>query len=124
MIKVDPIRGFKSLRAINVFSTLMLGLKMVPEFVVEEHDDFLERVHNLPEDEKRRLFKRAVEIVELERGEVAACLSFVRDPNGVPYSSLNMDNLSHTEIINAVTEVCMEISRMEVSSLTEDEKKK
>ena len=59
----------------------------------------------------------------MQEDEVGALISFATDPNGIPYSKTNLKNLSAESLHEIIVAVCMEIGRMKIEILSEDEKK-
>lgn len=122
-MEVSELKGFKSLRALNVFHTLLLGLKMLPEYALESYEDFFARVDAMPAKDKEKMIREAILFVELKEDEVAALITFCKDKNGVPYSSENLKSLGPDEIFNIIVAVCMKIARFKIDFVTEGEKK-
>lgn len=123
MIKVLELRGYNSLRALNAFSALMLGIKMLPEYMLEDYDSFMKRVQELPEDKQKELLFQAARHVQLEQGEVEALICFCTDKNGIPYRSENLKNLSPDQIVEIIVAVCYEISKIKIDIISDSEKK-
>lgn len=123
-VKVLELRGYKSLRAYNAFSTLMLGLKMLPAYMNEPYEAFLERIEAMPPEDQEKMVREAVKFVELSKDEVEALISFCCDPHGIPYSKVNLDNLKPHEFMDLIVAVCMEIAKLSLDFVTADEKKK
>lgn len=123
MIKVKPIKGFKSLRALNAFNILVLGLKMLPAYMKESYEDFLARLHEMPEADQRKMLKEAAMFVELQPDELEALVYYATDKNGVPYSAENQKNLGPDEIVEIIVAVCLEISKIRIDIVSEKEKK-
>lgn len=123
-MKVLELKGYKSLRAVNAFHTLMLGMKMLPAFLGESYESFNARTSEFSDDEKLKLIKEAALFVELQEEEVKALVSFCTDANGYPYQASNINNLSPSELLECVVAVCFEISKIKVDLLSESEKKK
>lgn len=124
MIKVLPLKGFKSLRALNTFNTLLLGLKMLPAYIREDYETFYGSFVDKTEEEKEKLLREALAFVPLQQDEIEAVLSFAADPNGIPYTAANVKNLSVDQIFETVTAVCMAIGRIKIDLVSESEKKK
>lgn len=122
-ITVLELKGYKSLRALNAFHTLMLGLKMLPEYMAEGYEEFMTRVSKMSPEEQKQMIKTAVLFVELSKEEVEALICFTVDPNGVPYTAVNLKSLSADELHAIIVAVCFEISKIKVDFLTEAEKK-
>lgn len=122
-IKVTPLKGYKSLKALNAFHALMLGLKMLPSYMGETYEDFYAKVALMDLDSQEKLIKEAALFVELQQDEVSALMSFATDANGVPYSPENMKNLKPDELINIIVAVCLEISKIKIDFVSESEKK-
>lgn len=123
-MKVLELKGYKSLRAYNVFSTLMLGLKMIPDYMHLSYEEFLGSIDQMNEDDQRKMLKKAAMFVNLEKEEIEAIICFATDKHGVPYSSENIRNLTPDKLIEAIVEVCMQVSKIKVDFVSEDEKKK
>lgn len=123
-MKILPLVGYKSFRALNAFHVLLLGLKMIPLYAELSYERFFEDFKDRPEEEKEKLIRQAAVLVELKQDEVEALLSFSTDKNGVPISAENVKNLDPGQIHEAIVAVCMQIGRIKVDLVTEDEKKK
>lgn len=124
MKEVLPLKGFKSLKALNAFNALLLGLKMLPEFLPIDYQTFFASFKDKTDGEKETLLRQAVAFVELDESEVSALITFCADNNGVPYCSANLSNLSPDELHEIIVSVCMEIGRIKIDLVSEDEKKK
>lgn len=122
--QVLPLKGYKSLRALNAFNALVLGLKMIPEYMTMSFEDFLNRLSAMPEADQIQMLKKAALFVELSKEEVEAIVCFCTDKNGVPYEAANLKNLSPDELIDVIVAVCAEIAKMKIDFVTENEKKK
>lgn len=118
-----PLKGYKSLRALNAFHALLLGLKMLPAYISEDYEKFYASFKDRTEADKERLIREAAVFVELSEDEVEALISFATDINGVPYSRVNLKNLSAKELHEIIVAVCMEIGRIKIEILSEGEKK-
>ncbi len=123
-MKVLELKGFRSLRALNAFNTLMLGLKMLPAYMGEQYEEFFERVSLMTEEDQEKLIREASVFVELQKEEVEALLSFCTDANGVPYSAENMKNLGPKDIHEGIVAVCKEIAKIKIDLIGKAEKKK
>lgn len=123
MVKVLELKGYKSLRALNAFNALMLGLKMLPQYMGESYESFLARIHDMPHEDQKKMIREAALFVELTKEEVEALVCFCADKNGVPYSSENLKNLGPAEQVEIIVEVCAEISKIKIDFVSETEKK-
>lgn len=123
-MKVTPLKGYKSLRALNAYNTLLLGLKMLPAYMAESYEDFLNRISKMPEADQLKMFREAAMLVELQKDEVEAIVGFCQDANGVPYEAANLKNLDPKTMINMIVAVCGEIAKMKIDFVTPNEKKK
>ncbi len=122
-MKVLELKGPRSLRALNAYSTLMIGLKMLPAYMGESYEEFLGRVELMPAADQEKLIREAVLFVPLEKEEIEAVLSFCADANGVPISSENVRNLGPKELHEAITAVCVQIARIKIDLVSDSEKK-
>lgn len=122
-MKVLELKGFKSLRAMNAFNALMLGLKMLPAYMGETYEDFFARIQKMSVADQNKMIREAAMFVELQEEEVKALICFCADKNGVPYSSENLKNLGPGELIEMIVSVCAEIAKIKIDMLSESEKK-
>lgn len=123
-MKVLPLKGYRSLSALNAFHALLLGLKMLPQYLSIDYETFYESFNEKTEDEKEKLLREAVLFVQLTENEVAALTSFSTDKNGIPYTDVNIKNLSLDQLHELIVAVCMEIGRIKIDIVSENEKKK
>lgn len=123
MSRVLELKGYKSLRALNAFSALVLGLKMLPAYMKESYEEFLGRLQAMPPADQKIMLRQAAQFVELQREEVEALAAFYADPNGVPYTGANLASLPPDRIIDIIVEVCAEIAKIKVDFVSETEKK-
>jgi len=121
--KILPLVGYKSLRALNAFHALLLGLKMLPAYQAVGYESFFASFGEKTDSEKEKLLREAAVFVELQQDEVEALISFATDKNGVPYSSVNLKNLNAGELHEIIVSVCMEIGRIKIDLVSEEEKK-
>lgn len=122
--KVLELKGYKSLRALNAFNALLLGLKMLPSYMAESYEDFLNRISGMAEADQRKMIREAALFVELQKEEVEAIVGFCADKNGVPYEASNLKNLGPDELVEIIVAVSMEIAKMKIDFVTPNEKKK
>lgn len=123
MIKVLPLKGYKSLRALNAFHALLLGLKMLPAYIMQDYESFYEGFKHKTEAEKEKLLREAAVFVQLGQDEVEALISFATDKNGIAYQSANMKSLPLDEMHSIIVAVCMEIGRIRIDLISDEEKK-
>lgn len=123
MIQVLELKGYKSLRAMNAFHALMLGLKMLPSYMGESYEEFFSRVQQMPQDDQKKMIKEAALFVELQKEEVEALVCFCADKNGVPYTSENLKSLKPDNILEIIIAVCFEISKIKIDFVSDSEKK-
>jgi hypothetical protein len=119
-----PLKGYKSLRALNAFHALLLGLKMLPAYIQEDYESFYAGFSAKTEAQKETLLREAAVFVQLAQDEVEALVSFATDKNGIPYSSVNLANLTADALHEIIVSVCMEIGRIKIELVSEEEKKK
>ena len=121
--KVIELTGAKSLVAFNGFNSLLLGLKMLPDHIEKSYEEFHALFDEMSEADKERALSRAVAHIALTEDEVEAMVSFCCDANGVPYGKSNIKNLKLKDLHEVIISVAMEIGRIKVDILSEDEKK-
>lgn len=123
MKKVLPLVGYKSLRALNAFHMIMMGLKMIPIYAFIPYEEFFKSFDDKSEKEKEVFLREGLAIIELKEDEVDALIGFCCDGNGIPYGKSNTKNLDLKEIYECCLSVLVEISKIEISFITESEKK-
>ncbi len=123
-MKVLELKGYKSLKALNAFHALMLGVKMLPAYQHDTYEDFYERVSGLDIADQEKILREATVFVELKKDEVEALICFCVDANGVPYSAENLKNLGPKDLVDIIVAVCLEISKIKIDLVSEYEKKK
>lgn len=121
--EVLKIEGLKSQPTLAAYGALLMGLKMTPEYAFKSYEEFLDMVHKLPEEDIKKIFRSAFHFVPMEEDELLSFLRWVKDPNGVPFSHVNVKNLSLEAIREAVVAVCLEITRFKIDLVSDDEKK-
>lgn len=119
-----PLVGYKSLRALNAFHALLLGLKMLPAYLAEGYESFYASFNTKTDVEKENALREAAVFVQLAEDEVEALISFATDKNGIPYGKENFKNLNAGEIHEIIVGVCMEIGKIKIDIVSEQEKKK
>jgi len=122
-MKVLELKGYKSLKALNAFHALLLGLKMLPMYISISYENFYEVFKEKTRDEKETFLREAAVFVQLEQDEVEALISFCCDANGVPYSATNIKNLTPDQIHEIIVAVCMAIGDININLVSEGEKK-
>ncbi len=122
--QVLPLKGYKSLKALNAFHALLLGLKMLPAYMSVDYQEFYASFKSMDDSKKERSLREAAAFVQLTSDEVDSLISFSTDRNGVPFSAVNSSNLSPDEIFEIIVHVCMEIGRIKIDLVSEEEKKK
>jgi hypothetical protein len=123
-MKVLPLKGYKSLRALNVFHTLLLGMKMLPINVFKSYEEYFKEFDLMTEEQKETLIREAVLFVELTPDEIEAILSFCCDSNNIPFERSNIASLTADKIHEMIVSVCLEISKIKIDMVSENEKKK
>ena len=122
--KVLPLVGLESLHAFTAFNALLLGMKMLPAYAAIPYVTFYASFGEKSEAEKETFLREALAFVTLSKEEVSALVSFCTDSNNVPYGPHNMKSMPVKELFDIVIAVCMEIGRIEITLVTEAEKKK
>lgn len=122
-MKILELKGYKSLKALNAFHMLLLGLKMLPAYLHLTYDEFHEQFKEMSSATKEKYIREASLLVQIEQSEVEALISFAADANGIPYNATNLKNLGPKEIHEIIVAVCMEIGSIDIELLSEEEKK-
>lgn len=123
MRKVAELKGYKSLRALNAYTTLLIGMKYLPAYAKYSYEEFLALLDKMPLEDQRKVLTTGAKLVELDKEEVEALVSFCSDPNGVPYTAENIVNLDPFELVEVIVSVCLSISQMKLDLISDSEKK-
>lgn len=123
--KCLPLKDYKSLRALNAFSALLIGMKMLPAHAHYTLEEFFALIEAMSPEDQVTILTNGAKIVALDQEEVKALVCFCTDKNGIPYSVENLKNLGPGELVEVIVTVCMEvIQNINVDLVTKDEKKK
>ena len=107
-INKDDLRGLKSPAGFQVLYTLLIGFYTVPTFDGKtDFEEFIKDFEAMPREDKERVLKKAISIVPLKEDEYLNALYFAKDANGIRYTKENVDNLTYSEIMELVVEVCL-----------------
>jgi hypothetical protein len=123
MKTVEPLVGLKSFWAMQSYHKLLLGIKMIPEYSQLAYEDFYAVVEMCSPEDKEKIIRKAVLLVNLESDEAYSLMAFCKDPNGVPYGRVNTTKMAPDEMFEILVSVCLEISQIKIKFVTEAEKK-
>lgn len=123
-MKILELKGYKSLKALTGFHTLLLTLKMLPMNMEIPYTTFYAAFNDKTDEEKETDLRLALSFMHLEQEEIESLVCFACDANDVPYTTANIKNLAMEEIFEIIVKVCMQIGKIKVSLVTEEEKKK
>lgn len=123
-MKVLAIKGSNALNALQGFSALLLGFKMLPSRIAEDFEHYYESFKDKTDPEKEKVLREALMFVNLKKDEIEAIVSFATDKNGIPYSAASIKNMELKDLFEVIIAVCMEIGRIKISLVSDDEKKK
>lgn len=120
---VKQARGVAGARAFQVYHRLVFGLNMTPLNAGKKYDEWVREFEAKTDEDKRRDLAVACLLVDLEPEEMHALLALASDPNGNPLGPENVSGLPPNEIVEIMTDVCMELSKIPLYSLTSEQKK-
>lgn len=112
------------MHALNAYNSLLLGLWMLPANMTKDRLGFLVEMQALPPEQQETWLRESIAFVKLSAEEIGSLITFATDPNGVPYQASNRDNLDLMEIFEICLAVCVEISKIKVQLISEEEQKK
>ncbi len=122
--RVLPLKDVRSLRALNAFYALLIGMKMLPAYQHYSMEEFFSIIEAMKPEDQLTVFVSGAKIVELNPDEVKAMVCFCTDKNGVPYTAENIKNLGPSELVEVIVAVCMEIvTNINIDLVTTEEKK-
>lgn len=111
---VTELKGIKSVRVMQITSTLMLGLLMLPINMNKTFDNFYSEILEYDESDQRTILEDAVRFVELKDDELSAIMGFCKDANGIQIDKSNINNYNPAEIMDMVVEVCLQVFKIDV----------
>ena len=120
---VLSLTGISGVRAFNVFHHVVLGMKMLPVNLEKGYDGFLAELSGKSDDERKKFFISGLNFVTLDEEDIEAVLRFCTDTNGVPLCRANTKTMAAQDIISNMSDVFVEISKINVNLVTGDEKK-
>lgn len=123
MNNVSELKGIKSVKVLNVLCTLLYGCYLLPTNSSKKYEEFVESFEMAEINEKKEILYKAMLCVDMPQDDVLALMSFCKDANGVQYSDVNSKNLNPKEIIDICIDVLLEVSKIKLFSLTEEQKK-
>lgn len=123
MNNVSELKGIKSVKVLNVLCTLLYGYYLLPTNSSKKYEEFVESFEMAEINEKKEILYKAMLCVDMPQDDVLALMSFCKDANGVQYSDVNSKNLNPKEIIDICIDVLLEVSKIKLFSLTEEQKK-
>lgn len=124
MMQVLPLVGTKAYSALIAVQKLLMGLKMLPEYEKQPYVEFFESFREMSDADKENHIRMAAAFVELTVEELQAIICFGTDANGIAYTSANLKNLKPEEIFDVIVAVALEVSRIKITLVSQNEKKK
>lgn len=96
---------------------------MIPIYAFIPYEDFFASFEEKTDVEKENFLREGLAFIELKEDEIDALIGFCEDANGIPYGKANIKNLPVKEIYDCCLSVLIEISKIEITFITESEKK-
>lgn len=122
--KCLPLIGIRSLRALNAFSALLLGMKMMPGQAHLTYEEWITIVAAMEPEDQLKTFIHAAKFVALDPEEVKSLVCFCTDKNGIAYTEANVKTLTPSDLIEVIATVSMEIvQNIHIDLVHEEEKK-
>jgi F0F1-type ATP synthase delta subunit len=121
--RILPLKGLKSVWALNAFNSLILGLAIENAMTGQTVEQTYAAFEKLDEKAKEKAIKDALQRINLQEEDMKNLLAFATDDNGIPYTEENIKGLAPEKIIDALGRVCLEISKIKVHSIDVDVKK-
>ncbi len=122
-VRVKELRGLKSVWALNALATLIYGLGTEQACLGQDYETTAAKFEALPDEEKEKQLRHALEIVNLTSADMMNLLEFAIDANGVPYAQKKLEKMGPHEIVEAMLAVCLELAKLRPQVCPEDLKK-
>lgn len=119
--------GVDAFRAYRVMMTLIRSLWFIEdartkcakdtkkEIKDQKFEDLVNWFNNLSDEEQKLFFRIAILFgAQLDEEDMLAVLRFRKDKNGVAISRQNINNLSVKEIVDNISDVCLELNKEKV----------
>ncbi len=123
-MEIKELKDFEALDVYSLFWRLAIAVHEHPRYRDVPWEKFYAQVQDeFTDDQKKILIIESIMIGALTREELESCVSFTKDKNGVTYNRSNIKNLNPAELIEIVSEVLLEVSKIRVKLVNESEKK-
>lgn len=122
-IKVLPLTNLKSVQAFCAYSNVLFGLHCSPSQMIKTDEEFFDWFDKLSDEEKEKQIRFGLSLAKLTNEEMLDLVYFATDENGIQYTEINMKGLNPKEIIEVMVAVCMAMSKIKISSVSEEQKK-
>ncbi|MDR3112935.1 MAG: hypothetical protein LBU09_00985 [Endomicrobium sp.] len=113
-MQIKELKGLKSVKALNVYCKLVIGLSLTHLNKEKSIDDFRKAFEEYEIEKRKTLLKFACLLVQLEKDEVSALTSFAVDENNVAYEEPALAYLKPSEIVGIMSEVALKISEIKI----------
>lgn len=123
MMKVTELVGYESVKALNVYSAVLIGGKNIPDYVHLPFETYFQTIAAKSPAERENFFRVASALVPLERDEIEAITQFCLDPNGVPFQRAQLKSMPLKDIFEIIVAVCVHISQFKIDFVSTAEKK-
>lgn len=123
IIKTKELEGYESFLALQVWYKVMIGYKMFAPNAHFELEKFFEHLGDMDDAEKEKCVREALLITPLSKEDIELVSVFCSDANGVSFKQENMRKLSPSQVHDILAKVFMEITKIKINLLSEDEKK-
>lgn len=117
------LEGPNSLVALRVFTSLLLGLNMLPAYSEMSFEQFLNCIYDMSPTDQEKIFREALMHVPLDPQDILSLGEFILDANGVPYAVPQMKKMALDQMFELVVVSCKNVASMRIKMLTESEKK-
>ena len=122
-IKLLPLVNLKSVQAFCAYNNVLFGLHCSPAHLGKTDEQFYDWFDGLNETEKEKQLRFGLSLAKLSTEEMLDLACFASDENGIAFTEINLKKLNPIDILEILLAVCVAMSKIKVSSISEEQKK-
>lgn len=115
------LKGIKSYYALTTFNCVVLRITQLPNFEQWSEEQILESFEQLTQEQVTALLRKSIDLIPLNDKEILSLIVFCEDKNGVPLGLHSLKNFNPYEIRELCLSVLIEISKIRINFVTDDE---
>ena len=118
------LKGINSYYALTTFHCVVLRITQLPSFDGYSEEQILESFNQLTQEQITALLRKSIDLIPLSEKEILSLIVFQKDRNGVPLGLHSLKNFNPYEIRELCLNTLIEISKIKINFVTDDEIKR